>query len=150
MAVKTPRYFEATKSITPNAAAYTAGDSIGGLLKFTLEGNIPSGAIINIVRFTDSGNIKPAGSLWLFNEAPTTVNDADAWTPSFADLQKRVAIVTPTWSSENSIGYADVEGINNIFFKAKAGQGLWGIFKTTGTPDWAADKTLSIAVGLLA
>lgn len=132
-----------TLALTVTAAAYTAGDSIGG--KLTLAGAVaaPGGSsLLQSVMLLDRANQKPQGTLLIFDSNPTaaTLTDKTAFVFSTDDLKVTAAVpvVTADWVTINGKAVATLANIGRLV-KAAAGQTtLYAAFVTTSTPTFAA------------
>lgn len=133
------------KIITPSDAAYTANDTIGGLLEF--EMHTTRGLIYGLTVGEDE-NIAIPGALWLFNDVPTEFDDNEAFAPEFADHQKLVGIMTlPTAIAVNSLNiYNLVQNDKPLPYWKNV---LYGYFVTSGTPNFTGDEK-SISMRLYA
>jgi len=134
-----------------DAAAYTAGDVVGGLMTFTLPG-VAGGGIINSVLLTDDDNEKAEISLYLFDEEPTTIADDAAFAPTAADLKKMICgpivFAAADFTTVNSLAYA-YEGDLNYTFTADGKNQIYGYAVCTATPTYAATKTLHFQMRIL-
>jgi hypothetical protein len=143
------KVIEAQVAPTVTAGAYTAEDVVGGLLTFNITS--PSGCgVINKLVITDDADQKAAGSLYLFNAAPTAIADNAAGELAIADLKKIatvIAIAADDYKTVNNNAYAVITDINDVY-KADGKGCLYGYFITSGTPTYAAitDLTLTLSV----
>jgi hypothetical protein len=139
--------------VNPNAlvvatAAYSDNDVVGGLLTFELTGLSQNGGLLNAVMLTDAANQSEPYRLFLFNEAPSTIDDADAFAPTIADLKKLFAIVTLAaldYVTVNSLQVL-IKSTSNVLFSTSNGR-LYGYLVANGsTPDYAAATDLSLTL----
>ena len=147
------RLVEASVTPTVTAGAYSASDVVGGRLSFSVQA--ASGVyLLKSVRLVDDGNVKAAGSLYLFNSAPTAFADNAAFEPVIGDLSKVVASVAIaaadyTTLNGNALGLVDDRsGIKGGSFTVSAGV-LYGYFVCSGTPTYTAVGDLTISIALM-
>lgn len=136
-------------ALTVSTDAYTAGDVVGGLITFDMS-VAPEGALLNGIVITDAANQKEAYTLWLFNEAPTTIADADAFAPDIDDLNaviRRISIAATDYVTVNSLAHGQVDG-GNIQLPANRGK-LYGYLVAVDTPDYAAATDLWLALDIV-
>ena len=141
------KYFgTAVTSFTPDTNAYTAGDVIGGLLTFRVGTESGGGAITRLL-ITDDDSQGAAGSLYLFNAAPTTFADNAAFAPVDADLTKLETVIPiPSFTTVNSRDWGESASILHVF---QHGIGvLYGYYVTSGTPTYSASSTIQITLGI--
>ena len=136
--------------ITPviSTGAYTAGDLVGGLMKFKdpLLSNSKE-ILLTSMTISDRDSEEAGMRLVLFNAKPdtTTFTDNLPFDPSDADLEKIVHVETLTVYSafnDNSIAVAKT---TPIAIKMTDGS-IYACLVTTGTPTYTA--TTDIQVGL--
>jgi hypothetical protein len=127
-------------TITPDGAAYTANDVIGGLL--TLSMNTTRGFIYGVT-VGENENIAIPGAIWIFDSSPTTIADNAAFAPVFADHQKLVGVLTlPSATVVNSLNiYNLVQNDKPLPYWTST---LYAYFVTSGTPDFGTSKSISI------
>jgi hypothetical protein len=143
-----------------NTNQYTAGDAIGtassSLLTFAGVGakeKAATGWIINATLVT-SGVAGTAGDfeLWLFNAAPTAAADADAFTPSDAQMKASLLGVikfsTEIASAANRAYMADPEQLPLAFKCPDDSRTLYGVLvsRSTYTPIALEEYTVSLHV----
>lgn len=88
-------------TITPSDAAYTANDTVGGLLTLTM--NRPYGYIVGINVAIGEASITVAGAWYFYSAAPTSFLDNAAFAPVHADNKKLLGVLTlPTALTLNS------------------------------------------------
>lgn len=139
-----------TKTLTISRNAYTAGDVVGGLLTFDLSG-APEGSLITRALLVDDDNEKAELTLYLFNAAPTTIADADAFAPAVADLKKlitKIVFAVADYVTVNSNAYALKEDLNDLI-PANTGY-VYGYLVCTATPTYTASSDLWVSLDLLA
>jgi hypothetical protein len=137
-------------SLAVATAAYTANDVVGGLLTFSIDQSFDiDGALLQYVMLNDAANQSEAFSLWLFNDTPTTIADADAFAPTIGDLNKRIGnpISISTSTSVNSLSYGTSSNLTRTlqFSKGK----LYAYLVCTDTPDYAATTDLTLFLSLI-
>jgi hypothetical protein len=150
MAYVFDKVIEAQVAPTVTAGAYSAADVVGGLLTFSVTS--PSGCgVINKLVIADDEDEKAAGSLYLFNAAPTTIADNAAGALVIADLKKIVtviAIAADDYVTINGNAYAVIDDINDVY-KADGKGNLYGYFITSGTPTYGAATDLTLTLSVL-
>jgi hypothetical protein len=130
-------------SITPATSAYHANDVIGGLLELD---NVPSasgGLLIQSLSLSEDDNEGAALTVHIFDQKPTAIADHAAFAPVIADLQKRVSkvdIATTDYETINSLKIVDKDDVNDLAGNTQ----LWLYLVCTGTPTYAANKTIMI------
>lgn len=136
-------------TVTPDVAAYTAGDVVGGALSFQLNGSNTGGGLINSLLVADSEGIGAAGALWLFKQdLATPVADQAAFAVAFADFSNLITVLTlPSYTTISAMKVALLTDINDQFYVT--GDKLVGYFVASGAPDWAASKSLTFRLGIL-
>lgn len=143
------RLIEKTVAPTVTAGAYSANDVVGGVLTFDVSS--ASGVLLlKTLRIVDDGDVKAAGTLWLFNSAPTSFADNAAFAPVIADLKKvigKVAVVAGDYTTVNGNAIALLEDQTDVF-KVDGGT-LYGYFVCSGTPTYGATTDLTITLSLL-
>ena len=143
-------YVRATVAPTITAGAYSAGDVVGGLLTFDVSG-APEGSLLTRALLVDDDNEKPELTLYLFNAAPTTIADADAFAPAVADLKKlitKIVFAVADYVTVNSNAYALKEDLNDLI-PANTGY-VYGYLVCTATPTYTASSDLWVSLDLLA
>lgn len=84
-------------SITPTiqASAYSAGNSLGGLITIDLGMGQSAAPMLKSIQVNDKGGHTPAITLYFFSAAPTgTVTDKTAIALNAADIPNTVAVVS--------------------------------------------------------
>ena len=138
-----------TVTFTPDAAAYSAGDSIGGALTFDVSDSATGMGVINNLLVADNEGIGAAGALWLFKQdLATPIADNAAFAVAFADLANLITVLTlPAYVTISTFKEALLEDINTVF--EVSGGKIIGYFVPSGAPDWAASKSIHIHLGIL-
>lgn len=149
-----------TKSITVaptvTAAAYSAGNLIGG--KLTLAGatrNMTDGGgtntgVIQSLVLSDKANQKAAIDVVIFNADPTntTFSDHAAVALNVADLPKVVGIIPILASDYSSLAAATnaVACVRNVGlgFSIPTGTSLWACLIARGTPTYSSTSDLAL------
>ncbi len=77
---------------TVGTAAYTALDTVGGMMTFAIT---PQGfdGFLRGVLAVDEANQKEAFTLYVFDQLPSTIADGDTYTPLLADLKIRAEFI---------------------------------------------------------
>ena len=150
--IKVPAYTTGQTSLVVSTSAYDASDVVGGLLKFDIPG-VVGGGIINACLLTDDANQSEPFHLYLFDAAPTSIDDAAAFAPAIADLKKivaRISIAAADYVTVNSNGYALKSDLNEVFDCSGGTGQLFGYLVANGsTPDYAATTDLYVALRIL-
>lgn len=134
---------------TITAGAYSAADVVGGLLTFS-TGGLPEGSILTRALLVDDDNEKAEITLYMFNAAPTSINDNAAFAPLVADLKKLVTKITfavADYVTVNSNAYALKEDLNDQI--PANGGSLYGYLVCTATPTYSATTDLWLALDFL-
>lgn len=144
------KYYIAAGTVTPGTVAHTAADVVGGLLTFNMTavgGAKVTGGRIEWAALADDDNEGAALELYLFDSEPTTIAGNASGTLTAADLRKLCGQV--------SFGTSDYVTINSMkaVFKRDlqlpfAADTLYGYLICTGTPTYAANKTLAVRLGV--
>jgi hypothetical protein len=135
-----------------NTTAYTAGDALSDsasaptVLTFT---SIPFDSILNEVLVTSSvkGGTLPQFKLWLFDTAPTPVNDNAALALTDAENDTVVAVIALGESSQSS-------AVNNARLEATAQQRiirakttvLYGLIEVTNAYTPASEEVIKVTI----
>lgn len=142
-------YISPVEQLTISTSIYAANDVVGGLLTFDLSASVRgaiNGGILNSAHITDDDDVQAALTLYLFDTAPTTIADQVAFTPTKADLEKRIRVIDfLSYTSINSVAFSDSIDINQAFF----GNTIYGYPVCTATPTWTAATDLSIKLSVL-
>lgn len=145
------KVISAQVTISHDDDAYTANDVVGGLLTFNLSS--PSGVgVLNGLKITDEDNEGAALDVYIFDEAPSTIADDAAGALAIADLDKllcKVEIAAGDYEAVNSLKFAikdeGSEGLNRAYELDSKGN-LYAYVICTGTPTYAADKTIKMTL----
>lgn len=137
------RVIEVVVTPTVTAGAYSANDVVGGLLTFAVGDHTGSNGFVGSLVLTDDGDQAAAGKVYLYNAAPATINDNDAFAPTDADNKKLIGIVT--LASYDQAGADAVSVVNDINYHYTSADGnLYGYFVTSGTPTYAAVSNVTV------
>lgn len=142
-----------TPTHTVDTAAYTAGDTVGGIITianaFRASGKE---SILQSIHILDRSNQKPTGNLLFFNASPSaaTTTDNAAFVYSTDDLKEvaRVAIVSADYVTINSKAVANLSNLGRQVY-ATTGTSLYVVFVTDGAPDFVASTDLQISYSFL-
>lgn len=142
-----------TPTHTVDTAAYSAGDTVGGIITianaFRASGKE---AILQSIHILDRSNQKPTGNLLFFNASPAaaTTTDNAAFVYSTDDLKEvaRVPIVTADYVTINSKAVANLSNLGRQVY-ATTGTSLFVVFVTDGAPDFVASTDLQISYSFL-
>ena len=142
-------------AVTPTLqilGAYSAGDVVGGLLTFAIPGANKQGWLTGI-RIADDDDEKAAGTLYVFNDAPTAIADADAFAAGTldADLDKLLlvkAVAAGDYTTLNNNAYVHFRELNQLF-KANDKGNLYAYFVCTATPTYTAATDLTFILDVL-
>lgn len=153
---KENRVFDKKVTPTVTAGAYGAGDVVGGLLEFPVDGTKDSGLIVR-VQIVDAGNVKAACKLYLFSEKPNVIADNAAFAPTRAALEAMlgpIAIAAADYVTLNSIAQASAPTTpdSNLAIPFKLGYAgtLYGYLVCDATPTYIAVDNLTVRIiGLL-
>ena len=132
-------------ALTISTDQYTADDSIGGLLTFDISA-LSQGSLLNKIIVNDDDNVKAAFELWLFNAAPTAIDDNDACALDGDDRDLVITIIpiaTTDYRTLNSGAIAVIKQINDI---VPLGTALYGYLLPTGTPTFTHTTALRVAL----
>jgi hypothetical protein len=132
------------------SSAYTANNSVGGLIRFrNITGGQQSGVVQNVTVLCQS--VQTTGyKLYLFNDIPGNTTVADKATPSLnaADLSKLLDVITlGTADSILSKTINVTDSIGRAYVSTT--QALYGILVTTGTPTYTAATDVIITLTVL-
>ena len=135
---------------TIDTDAYTANDNVGGLLEFANAARVSGGGgLLNKVVIIDDAKQDAELELWLFDRTFTQGADDAAWSPSEADLENLVDVVSTadgTYYDTANQGVCVIELARRYDLN---GTSLFGRLVTRGTPTYAATDDLTIKVGLI-
>ncbi len=151
------RWLFPTKTFTPDSAAYSANDVIGGALVFDLGTNTTTGQIgsstghglLNKILVATDEAINGAGSLWFFtSDLATPVADNGAFALVLADYTKWVATV--------ALNSFVTVGTNNLSYTPDIndeihwiGTSLYVYYVPSGAPNWGVSKNIYIRLDIL-
>lgn len=139
------RYKSPVVQLTISTLIYAAGDVVGGLLTFNIP-NANNGGILNSAHITDDDDEKALFSLYLFDTEPTTIADQAAFTPTKADLEKRIAVIdVSVYTTVNGVAFSDSIDINQTF----TGDTIYGYLPCVATPTWTAATDLSVKLAVM-
>lgn len=155
----------ASKIRPDNTTDYTANDvinestSVGTVFTFTNAGRTPGNSgIINSVQIVDSGNqtTKPTLVLWLFDAAPTTVNDNAEFAPTDAELEDSlIGVVTFNELHEGDPSAAaagnyvlQAKNENLEFVCASDSKDIYGILQVLNAYTPLAEEKFTIKLGI--
>jgi len=136
------------------AAAYAAGQSIGGLLSFTYAAPVSGGAaIIQGVTVTFASGVVPLLDLVLFSAAPTggTITDRAAVVIAPADLNKIIGVVhitdaTLLGAAAPSVMQATAQVMP---FDLASGTALYGVLIARGAATLGSTTDVIIALNVM-
>lgn len=134
--------FSVRTTPTITKGAYAAGDVVGGLLRFNPTPE--KGGIITQARIVDEDNIRPEGTLWIFEQFPTAIADNGVFAPTAGDLMKcvgRISVVAADYTQINSLA-SYLSGNLEIPF---TGQRFGVYFVCSGTPTFSEIDHLTIS-----
>lgn len=154
-----------SKTRPNNTTAYAAGDvinestSVGTIITFTNTGRTEGNSgIITASQIIDSANqtTKPQLALWLFNNAPTTVNDNAAFAPSDAELESGfIGVVN---FSDLFVGNAtsgaggnyllQTKNENLVFECVDGSRDIYGILQVLNAYTPVANEKFTVTLGL--
>lgn len=145
-------------AVTPTItlSAYTAGDTVGGLMTFAMSDQGFDGLIRSIL-ITDAVKQSEQYTLYIYGDLPSTIANDAAYAPTIADLKKLVATVTVAtadWTEINNFDWALLGGHEDNVAAGAAMQipihsdngNLYMYAVATDTPDYAAATDLCFTV----
>lgn len=139
---------------TPNNA-YSAGNSIGGLITFANAVRTPGTGIIESVHLFDLDHNAVALDLLILDQAPS-VNPVDhtTWSVTNIDAQKvigRIAIGGSDWVTYNNVSFVTEKGLGiTVKATAAAGTNLYGILLcNASTPTFTGVTNVGLDLGIL-
>ena len=147
-----------TVSPTVTAAAYSAGNLIGGKLTLaaavrgTTDGGTQASGELRSLLLTDKANQKAAIDVVFFNADPTntTFTDHAAVALNVADLPKYIGHVSILASDYSSLAAATNAAATKpnlgIGFSIPSGSTLYACLISRGTPTYASTSDLSLTV----
>lgn len=149
------RIMQSFVSVTPTiqAAAYAAGDVIGGKMTFTnlLSPDVPTGELRKVYIY-DKAKQGVSLTLVLFSADPsaTTFTENAALTLNAADLEKVIAVVPLTTHlalAANGVTYADE--IAKSIKVAQSVRTIYGCLLAVGTPTYTSTSDLTVTLGFM-
>lgn len=142
------RSYPVTPTIT--AGAYSANDVLGGLLSLDL-GNGAVGGYIHSLLIVDDDNEKAAFNIYVFDTAPTAINDNDALALTVADLKNLcppvIAVAATDYTTHGANAYMGMELLKKVPFRTVGGT-LYVYVSPTGTPTYTATTDLYFEFGI--
>ena len=149
--MKQVKRIQVTPTITLDA--YTAGDVVGGLQTFAVSSVAPVHGYIRSLLITDDDSQAEQYTIYLYEEAPTTIANDAAFAPSVADLNKvigTIVVATADWTADvgsTGIDWAMLGGHEDKemwipFF----GKNVYAYLVATDTPDYAAADDLVLTM----
>lgn len=140
-----------TQNLTVSTAAYTIGDVVGGLLNLSVLCGAGGGGVLRQVMIADDHNQKEPFKLYLYDQKPTVIADADPFAPLAADDQKLVGVIeilAASYVTVNSNATAIIPA-NDMTSEQPVhhatGQ-LWGYLVCDDTPDYNATADLTLRI----
>ncbi len=134
--------------ITPTiiATAYTAEDSVGGVIEIK---GAPREGIIESWSIQDDGDVGAVLELLFFESEPVGVADADSFlTPSDADMQLCIGYLkTGTYVDHADSQFVHAENVGMAY--ATKGGSLWMIVRAEGTPNYDATDDLTFRFNIV-
>jgi len=135
-------------------AAYSAGDSVGGLQSLALAREAGLGVVLQSVSIVDTGFQKAAFTLIFFDADPaaSTTSDADAFDLHDDDAAKVIGLVEVVADDYVDVtadeAVATKSGLG-IVLQPAAGTTIYCVAVTSGTPDYVAATDLKFQFGVL-
>ena len=139
------------KTVANGTSAYSTGQCVGTLdsLDFRPGGEIgllaPLGSWLFLQSVGLADSIKNDARIdWvLFNDRPTAVTDAAAWTPTYADLKKIVAVIPlgNTYYDGANNSFDDEPQVNRMLIAPTKGY-LWYVLVIRATKTWSVASTV--------
>jgi hypothetical protein len=156
-------------SVTPviTAGAYSAGQIIGGLMKFQSAFHGKQSGILHGLTIADKSGQSSAMDLIVFNQKPAgTYTDGAAFSPTSGDLLEitgHVNVLAGNYSQFSANSEATVSGIGlpvkNVSIAAGAvasqyanddpGRDLWAVLVARGTPTYVSTSDLTVTPKIL-
>lgn len=141
-----------TTSVTPpvTVAAYSAGNGIGGVMKFAGALNQGWSGVLQSLLVT-SKSIQTTGlKLYLFSDLPVSLF-ADKAAPSLlvADIPKLIGVYT-LGAADSGLGTEtswQLDAIGKAF--SGVGPDLYGLLIAVATPTWASVSDITVNVSIL-
>lgn len=135
-------------SITPSEEAYTANDTVGGLLTFAMKGG--NGYIHGVRVAVGEASITVAGTIYFYSASPTAFLDNAAFEPVHADNAKLMGAYTlPTALTLNTRSvYIAMNAGSLAFPKIPFWTGtIYAYYVTSDTPNFT-DAAQNISIRL--
>ncbi len=137
-------------SFTPNTAAYSIGDVIGGALTFDVSQSSNGAGFLMGVLAADNEGIGAAGALWLFKEnLATPIADGDPFAIVFADYANFLTTVTLDAYATLSTFKHSLTRPDEVPMLHWTKSTIIGYWVASGTPDWAASKSAYVQLKML-
>lgn len=131
------------------AAAYTAGNVVGGLLNFTnVFGPAFSGRLLDFLVKSKSVNAANTYKLYLFSQNPTNSTWTDKAAPAInvADIPFLLGAWT-TGAADSGLGTETTCQLDNINALIRSvNQNLYGILVCVATPTYASTSDITVSV----
>lgn len=144
-------------SVTPTVStspAYTAKDSVGGLLTFRGICKASNTVQVNSVTITDKADQAVAYDLQLFSANPTasTFTDNSVTAVNTTDLAKIlpvISLLSTDHFSYSATGVSSLSSLNSGGFVTTTGGTLYGVLVTRGTPTYTSTSDITVRVGYM-
>lgn len=149
---KVPTEATVYADLTTTAGAYTALDVVGGLITFTgITANQPGKAEIREIILYDNDYEAKAMTLYLFDSAPTSIADNDAFTLSAADLRKLCCTPIPLVTHKPTGATVGVTYASELSrpIKTDGDAKLYGYLVAEVAPTYTATDSLRLALSLI-
>lgn len=139
--------------VVSTSPAYTAGDSIGGLITIANAARVSAGvAILASIQILDRANQKPTGTILIYdaNPAAATLTDNAAVVNSTDDLKvvATIPVATTDYVTINTKAYANLRNLAAVV-QAASGTTLYASFTVTSTPTFAATTDMQMVFGFV-
>jgi hypothetical protein len=143
---------EVAVPLVVTAAAYAAGNIMGGVIAFSSALRSPSlSGILNSVRVSDKKANTDGRVLWLFNANPTASTFTDKAAPGIAaaDIPKIIGrfVLGVANSDLGTHAHYETDGIGKVV--QAAGTTLYGVLITQGTPTPTTTGDIAVAIGMV-
>lgn len=135
-------YTNGQTTLTVTAGAYSAGDVVGGVVKFDIP-SAAGGCLLNQIAIFDDDNQGAAMDVYLMSAEPTAIADNAAFASAFDfdSMQNMIVGVQEisTYTTVNSNQYA-FQALDKAFVSGVNGiDTIWAFFVTNGsTPTYTA------------
>jgi len=138
---------------TITAGAYVADDNVGGLLTFANAARENGGGgVIKGVQIVDDAGQDAELELWLFDQTFTAGADNAQWSPSEADLENIICVISTRdgryYGAGANQSVADIE-VARRYDLIAAGTSLFGRLVTRGAPTYTQTDDLTVKIALL-